>query len=97
MGHLRDVLSQGRPAFGVWLVMSSATSAEVIGALGFDYLGIDVQHGLLAYEGMRDILLATSERAGTHRTVSAATALHARCSLSVARRMTSTRTSSASR
>ena len=60
MGHLRDVLNEGRPAFGIWLMMSSATSAEMIGALGFDYLGIDVQHGLLAYEGMRDILLAVS-------------------------------------
>lgn len=60
MGRLRDVLQEGRTAFGCWLMMSSPTTAEVIAALGFDYLGIDVQHGLIGYEGMRDILLATS-------------------------------------
>src|SRR5262245_43204550 len=58
MGRLRDVLAEGRPAFGIWLMLSSPASAEMIGALGFDYIGIDVQHGLIAYEGMRDILFA---------------------------------------
>lgn len=43
-------------------MMSSPTAAEMVAALGFDYLGIDVQHGLIGYEGMRDILLATSGR-----------------------------------
>ena len=41
-------------------MMSSPAAAEMIAALGFDYVGIDVQHGLIAYEGMRDILLAAS-------------------------------------
>ena len=38
-------------------MMSSPASAEMIGALGFDYVAIDCQHGLYAYEDMRDILL----------------------------------------
>ncbi len=37
--------------------MASPASIEVIGAAGFDYVCIDCQHGLLAYDDMRDLLL----------------------------------------
>jgi 4-hydroxy-2-oxoheptanedioate aldolase len=62
MSRLRDVWAEGRTAFGVWIVSASPSAAELIASLGFDYIGIDCQHGLIAYEGMRDILLATSRR-----------------------------------
>ena len=57
MSRLRDALTQGRTAFGCWLMTSSPSAAEMIGSVGFDYLGIDCQHGLYGYEDMRDILL----------------------------------------
>jgi 4-hydroxy-2-oxoheptanedioate aldolase len=60
MSRVRDVWAEGRTAFGVWIVSASPSAAELIASLGFDYIGIDCQHGLIAYEGMRDILLATS-------------------------------------
>ncbi len=55
--RLRTVLAEGRTAFGAWLVLSNPASAEMLGSLGFDYVCVDCQHGLLAYEDMRDIIL----------------------------------------
>src|SRR5690349_10848242 len=57
MTALLEAVSAGRPAFGAWLMVSTPAAAEVIAACGFDYLCIDAQHGLLAYDDMRDILL----------------------------------------
>jgi 4-hydroxy-2-oxoheptanedioate aldolase len=56
-GRLRTALEQGRSAFGAWIMMSGPASIEVIGSAGFDYVCIDCQHGLLAYDDMRDLLL----------------------------------------
>lgn len=60
MSRLRDAWNEGRTAFGAWLMMSSPAAAEMIGSLGFDYVGIDCQHGLMGYEDMRDILLTVN-------------------------------------
>jgi 4-hydroxy-2-oxoheptanedioate aldolase len=38
-------------------MLSSPAGAEMIATMGFDYIGIDCQHGLLDYGDMRDILL----------------------------------------
>jgi len=55
--RLRALLSEGKTAFGVWIMLSSPAAVEMIALMGFDYVGIDCQHGLLGYEEMRDILL----------------------------------------
>jgi 4-hydroxy-2-oxoheptanedioate aldolase len=60
MSRLRDAWGEGRAAFGAWIMLSSPAGAEMIGAMGFDYVCVDCQHGLIAYEGMRDILLAVN-------------------------------------
>ncbi len=57
MSRLREAWADGRTAFGAWLMLSGPAGAEMIASMGFDYIGIDCQHGLIAYEGMRDILL----------------------------------------
>jgi 4-hydroxy-2-oxoheptanedioate aldolase len=57
MPKIRGTWDDGRTAFGAWIMMSSPASIEVIGASGFDYVCIDCQHGLLAYDDMRDLLL----------------------------------------
>jgi 4-hydroxy-2-oxoheptanedioate aldolase len=38
-------------------LVSTPAAAEMIGGLGFDYVCIDCQHGLLGFEEMRDIML----------------------------------------
>jgi 4-hydroxy-2-oxoheptanedioate aldolase len=60
VNRLKDVWAQDKTAFGAWIMLSGPAGAEMIAAMGFDYIGIDVQHGLLAYEGMRDILMMLS-------------------------------------
>jgi 4-hydroxy-2-oxoheptanedioate aldolase len=55
---LRALLAEGGTAFGAWIVLSNPAGAEMLGGLGFDYLCIDCQHGLLGFEEMRDIVLA---------------------------------------
>ena len=58
MGNrLRALWSEGKTAFGVWIVVSSPAAAEMLATMGFDYVGIDCQHGLLDYAEMRDMLL----------------------------------------
>lgn len=44
---------------GYWIVMDSPTSTERLARVGYDYLCIDQQHGLLGYEGIRNGLMAT--------------------------------------
>ena len=58
MSRLREAWAEGRTAFGAWIMLSGPAGAEMVASMGFDYVCIDCQHGLIAYEGMRDILLA---------------------------------------
>lgn len=58
--RLREVWSQGKTAFGAWIMLSGPAGAEMIATMGFDYVCIDCQHGMIAYEGMRDILFTLS-------------------------------------
>jgi 4-hydroxy-2-oxoheptanedioate aldolase len=58
MGNrLRELWSDGKAVFGAWILLSTPAGAEIIAQVGFDYVGIDCQHGLLDYGDMRDILL----------------------------------------
>lgn len=57
MGGIREAWAEGRTAFGAWIMMSGPAAVEVIAMSGFDYVCIDCQHGLLAYDDMRDLLL----------------------------------------
>src|SRR5687768_17224676 len=47
-GRLQELLADGKTAFGVWVMLSGPSGAEMIASVGPDYLGIDCQHGLLA-------------------------------------------------
>jgi 4-hydroxy-2-oxoheptanedioate aldolase len=60
MSRLREAWAEGRTAFGAWIMLSGPAGAEMIASMGFDYICIDCQHGLIAYEGMRDVLLAVN-------------------------------------
>ncbi|MDQ3343590.1 MAG: aldolase/citrate lyase family protein [Actinomycetota bacterium] len=55
---LREALSTGRPLLGAWLQMPNPIAAEAVGHLGFDWVGIDTQHGLIGYETMLSMLQA---------------------------------------
>ncbi len=48
----------GEPTFGAWLSIPSSFSAEAIGQQEFDYVCIDMQHGLIDYAAAVEMLLA---------------------------------------
>ena len=57
---LRDKLAAGEPAFGGWLSIPDSFAAELMAHAGFDWLLIDMQHGLVDYAAMVPMLQAIS-------------------------------------
>ncbi len=45
-------------AIGYWVVLDDPIATERLARLGYDYIAIDAQHGLLGYEGIRNGILA---------------------------------------
>ncbi len=58
--RLRQIWAEGRPAFGGWLTIPSSFSAELFAHAGFDWLCIDLQHGLIDYQVAVTMLQAIS-------------------------------------
>ena len=52
----RDVES----TLGLWLATSDPAAAEPLGQLGYDYICLDLQHGLIGYESAVPVLQALS-------------------------------------
>ncbi len=48
----------GEPALGAWLMIPSVMTAEEIGRIGYDYVCIDMQHGLIGYQMAVDMIRA---------------------------------------
>ena len=51
---------EGLPALGCWLSIPSAWSAEVMARQGYDYICLDLQHGLIDYQTELGMLQAIS-------------------------------------
>ncbi|MFQ5381618.1 MAG: HpcH/HpaI aldolase/citrate lyase family protein [Dehalococcoidia bacterium] len=51
----------GEPTFGCWLAIPSSFSAEVMARQGFDYVCIDMQHGIADYQVAVTMLQAISQ------------------------------------
>ena len=62
---IREVWSAGRPALGAWLMIPSAFSAEIIAHAGYDWVCVDMQHGVIDYAQMVTMLQAVSSTAVT--------------------------------
>jgi 4-hydroxy-2-oxoheptanedioate aldolase len=52
MRSLREIWKRGEPAWGGWCTIPSPWAAEVMGRAGFDYVNVDMQHGLIGYSDM---------------------------------------------
>ncbi|HXY45542.1 MAG TPA: aldolase/citrate lyase family protein, partial [Acidimicrobiales bacterium] len=63
--RLRTCWRQGEPALGGWLTVPSGFSAEILANAGFDWLCVDLQHGLIDYAQMVQMLQAMSYAAVT--------------------------------
>lgn len=70
---LRAALRDGPPLLGAWLQLESPMAAEIAGRLGFDWVGIDAQHGMIGYDGMVRMLQAVAI-GGAHAIVRVASA-----------------------
>ena len=57
---LKQMWAAGSPAFGGWCSSGSAFTAEVMAAEGFDFVGLDVQHGLYGYESVLSAIRAVN-------------------------------------
>ncbi|MPZ59889.1 MAG: 2,4-dihydroxyhept-2-ene-1,7-dioic acid aldolase [Propionibacteriales bacterium] len=55
---LRKTLESDQPALGAWMQMPNPIAAEALGKAGFDWVGIDTQHGMIGYEAMLSMLQA---------------------------------------
>lgn len=52
------MVTQQSPQFGAWITLNSTVAAEQVARLGFDFVVVDGQHGLLGYTELRDSLIA---------------------------------------
>lgn len=56
--RLRELFESGRPTIGGWCVIPSPFAAELMGRVGFDWVCIDMQHGLVGYDALVPMLQA---------------------------------------
>lgn len=56
--RIRAMIDAGAPVVGGWCSIPSAFCAELMGRAGFDWVGIDTQHGLVGYPDMVAMLQA---------------------------------------
>src|SRR5450759_306497 len=58
--RVKQLWQEGKPAVGGWLSIPSSVSAEIMAHQGFDWLCIDLQHGLIDYQVAVTMLQAIS-------------------------------------
>ncbi len=63
--RLRSKWENSEPAFGCWLTLPGGFSAEMLAHAGFDWLCVDLQHGLIDYSEMVGMLQAMSSQDAT--------------------------------
>jgi 4-hydroxy-2-oxoheptanedioate aldolase len=57
---VREIWAAHRAALGAWIMIPSPFSAEIIAHAGFDWVCVDMQHGVIDYSQMVAILQAVS-------------------------------------
>jgi 4-hydroxy-2-oxoheptanedioate aldolase len=58
--RLKALWSADQPALGGWLTVPSSVSAEIYAQAGFDWVCVDIQHGLIDYQVAVTMLQAIS-------------------------------------
>ena len=58
--HVLEACRNGKSTIGGWLAIDSAMTAEAMAHAGFDWLCLDMQHGMLDYTDLRVMLPAIS-------------------------------------
>jgi 4-hydroxy-2-oxoheptanedioate aldolase len=68
MNPVSQALEGGRTTLGSWFGIRDTLMAERFGAVGFDWVIVDLQHGTASWDGLASILQA-SQLGGTHALV----------------------------
>lgn len=55
---LKEAWAEGRTVFGLWSAIPSSFSVELVAGVGFDYVCVDQQHGVVDYASMVPMLQA---------------------------------------
>jgi len=55
---VRRTLAEGRPSVGSWIQLPGGSSAEIMGAAGYDWVAVDLEHGSLSVTELPDIFRA---------------------------------------
>ncbi|MEU6249508.1 aldolase/citrate lyase family protein [Glycomyces sp. NPDC047010] len=55
---ITETLRGGGTAVGYWTVLDAPIATERVATTGYDYIGIDAQHGLMGYDGVLRNLMA---------------------------------------
>jgi 2-keto-3-deoxy-L-rhamnonate aldolase RhmA len=56
---LKRRLQAGEATIGSWLSVAHPTIAEVMGQAGFDWLIVDMEHGIVGLEAIQNLIIAT--------------------------------------
>lgn len=62
---LKDAFTSGDPALGAWITTSSSISAEIASSAGYEYVCLDMQHGLMDYSDTVPMLQALTTGTAT--------------------------------
>lgn len=62
---MKAAWGRGEPAFGAWLSIASSFAAETVGHAGFDWVCVDMQHGVIDYADAVLLLQAISHGEAT--------------------------------
>jgi 4-hydroxy-2-oxoheptanedioate aldolase len=65
MSVLKQKWAAGEPTLGIWMTSGSADNAEIIADADVDYINIDMQHGLVDYAGVVNVMRALSRSSAT--------------------------------
>lgn len=62
--HLKAVWRDEQPTIGLWMATPDPAAAESLAGLGFDYICLDLQHGLIDYASVVPLLQAIGGSSG---------------------------------
>ena len=58
IGAVRDTLRRGGHSIGSWIQIPHASIAEIMGAAGYDWVAVDMEHGSVAFHQLPDLFRA---------------------------------------
>lgn len=58
--RMRQMWAEGRPTVGGWSTLGSAFATEIMATAGFDYVCVDLQHGLSDFDSLGNMLTAAA-------------------------------------